>query len=275
MANLFKRISDVLTANLNDLVDRVEDPERMIKQLIREMEENVNSAREGVIDALASEKQLAKELDSQRRQAEDWYNRARRALETGNETLAREALLRKKEHDGIVANLQASWESARRTSERLKAQLRALETKLEEARLKKSSLVARQRAAQAREQMDKVTDRFKTGLDLDNSFGRMADKVGEMEARMEARAEVYGDYSPAEREFLKMEVDAEVEAELAVLKKEIKGYRLKAQGSPRRLMAFWRGADHGMGNSGISGAGVADFADHPADCGHRRTPPGA
>ena len=221
MANLFKRISDVLTANLNDLVDRVEDPERMIKQLIREMEENVNSAREGVIDALASEKQLAKELDSQRRQADDWYNRARRALETGNEMLAREALTRKKEHDDIVANLQASWESSRRTSERLKAQLRALETKLEEARLKKSSLVARQRAAQAREQMDKVTDRFQTGLDLNNSFGRMADKVGEIEARMEARAEVYGDYSPAEREFLKMEVDTEIEAELAVLKKEV------------------------------------------------------
>jgi phage shock protein A len=221
MTNIFKRISDVLTANLNDLVDRVEDPERMIKQLIREMEENVNSAREGVIDALASEKQLAKELDSQRQQADDWYNRARRALETGNETLAREALLRKKEHDGIVANLQASWESSRRTSERLKAQLRALETKLEEARLKKSSLVARQRAAQAREQMDKVTDRFQAGLDLNNTFGRMADKVGEMEARMEARAEVYGDYSPAEREFLKMEVDIEVEAELAVLKKEV------------------------------------------------------
>ncbi|MBS1225951.1 MAG: phage shock protein suppresses sigma54-dependent transcription, partial [Proteobacteria bacterium] len=165
--------------------------------------------------------QLAKELDSQRRQADDWYNRARRALETGNEMLAREALLRKKEHDGIVANLQASWESSRRTSERLKAQLRALETKLEEARLKKSSLVARQRAAQAREQMDKVTDRFQAGLDLNNTFGRMADKVGEMEARMEARAEVYGDYSPAEREFLKMEVDTEIEAELAVLKKEV------------------------------------------------------
>ena len=221
MTNIFKRISDVLTANLNDLVDRVEDPERMIKQLIREMEENINSAREGVIDALASEKQLAKELDSQRRQADDWYNRARRALETGNEMLAREALTRKKEHDDIVANLQASWESSRRTSERLKAQLRALETKLEEARLKKSSLVARQRAAQAREQMDKVTDRFQAGLDLNNTFGRMADKVGEMEARMEARAEVYGDYSPAEREFLKMEVDTEIEAELAVLKKEV------------------------------------------------------
>ena len=73
MANLFKRISDVIAANLNDLVDRVEDPERMIKQLIREMEENISSAREGVIDAVASEKQLAKELDSQRRQAGEWH----------------------------------------------------------------------------------------------------------------------------------------------------------------------------------------------------------
>ncbi|MFZ1324841.1 MAG: PspA/IM30 family protein [Candidatus Contendobacter sp.] len=221
MGNIFKRISDVLTANLNDLVDRVEDPERMIKQLIREMEENVTSAREGVIDAVASEKQLAKELNSQRRQADDWHNRARRAMENSNDMLAREALLRKKEHESTAASLQASWESARRTSERLKAQLRALETKLEEARFKKGSLVARQRAAQASAQMDKITDRFQTGLDLNHSFGRMADKVGEMEAQMEARAEVYGDYSPAEREFLKMEADSEVEAELAALRKEV------------------------------------------------------
>ena len=223
MANLFKRISDVIAANLNDLVDRVEDPERMIKQLIREMEENIASAREGVIDAVASEKQLAKELDHQRRQAEDWQQRARRAMEAGNETLAREALLRRKEHDGIVANLDASWQSARRSSERLKTQLRALEAKLEEARLKKGSLVARQRAAQAREQMDQVNDRFQTGLNLNQSFGRMADKVGEMEARMEAREELYGDYSQVEREFLKLETDSELEAELAALRKQVQG----------------------------------------------------
>ena len=221
MANLFKRISDVIAANLNDLVDRVEDPERMIKQLIRELEETISSAREGVIDAVASVKQLAKELDSQRRQAGEWHQRARLALESGNETLAREALTRKKEHDGIVANLDASWQSARRTGERLKSQLRALEAKLEEARLKKGSLVARQRAAQAREQMDQVQDRFQAGLDLNHSFGRMADKVGEMEARMEAREELYGEYSQIEREFLKMETSTEVEVELAALKREV------------------------------------------------------
>ncbi len=222
MAHLFKRISDVIAANLNDLVDRVEDPERMIKQLIREMEENISNAREGVIDAVASEKQLAKELDSQRRQAEEWHQRARLALESGNETLAREALTRKKEHDGIAASLDMSWQSARRTGERLKSQLRALEAKLEEARLKKGSLVARQRAAQARAQMDQVQDRFQTGLDLNHSFGRMADKVGEMEARMEAREELNGEYSQIEREFLKMETNSEVEAELAALKRAVR-----------------------------------------------------
>ena len=63
MANLFKRISDVISANLNDLIDRVEDPERMIKQIIREMEENISKAKEGVIEAIASEKQLQKDLE--------------------------------------------------------------------------------------------------------------------------------------------------------------------------------------------------------------------
>jgi phage shock protein A len=223
VANLFKRLGDVIAANLNDLVDRVEDPERMIKQIIREMEENIQNAREGVVDALASEKQLAKELEHQRRQSGEWQERARSALTAGNETLAREALLRKKEHDGIVASLETSWESARRTSERLKAQLRALEAKLEEARLKKGSLVARQRAAQAFEQMDQVRDRFQAGLDLDHSLGRMADRVGEMEARMEAREELAGEYSQLEREFLRLETNVEVEAELAALRKEITG----------------------------------------------------
>ncbi len=222
MASLFKRLSDVIAANLNDLVDRVEDPERMIKQIIREMEENIRGAREGVVDAVASEKLLARELEGQRRQATECHERARRAMAAGNEALAREALMRKQEHDGIIANLQASWESAQGTSTRLKAQLRALEAKLEEARLKKGSLVARQRAAQAAEQMDQIRDRLSTGLELDQTLGRMAGKVEEMEARMAARDEIYGEYSETEREFLKLETDAAVEAELAALRAAVK-----------------------------------------------------
>jgi phage shock protein A len=218
MPNIFKRISDVITANINDLIDRVEDPERMIKQIIREMEENIHQAKEGVIDAIASEKQLQKEVEEHRRQSSEWQGKAEAALQQGKEDLARAALTRKKEHDRILASLEPAWEAAVNTSASLKAQLRALEAKLEEAKRKKGTLVARQRAAQAHAQMERVADRFQAGLDAHKNFTRMEDKVAEMEARTQAMAEVNREASSLEREFMTMQVDSEVEAELAALK---------------------------------------------------------
>jgi len=221
MANLFKRINDVITANINDLIDRVEDPERMIKQIIREMEENINKAREGVIDAVTSEKQLQKDLEHHRCRSAEWLNKAEQALQANREELARSALMRKKEHDNIIKALEPSCESARNTSEHLKTQLRALEAKLEEARRKKGTLVARQRAAEARQHMDKTLSTFQTGLDARANFDRMEARVSEMEARTEAIAEVNDKASPLEKEFWALEVEQEVEDELAKLKKKM------------------------------------------------------
>jgi len=218
MTSLFKRINDVITANINDLVDRVEDPERMIKQIIREMEENIGNAKEGVIDALASEKRLKKELESVRGQSAEWLARADKALDANNESLAREALARKKEHDRTAESMDKSWETARHTTLRLKAQLQALEHKLDEAKLKKGGLIARKRMANARDQMDRTMSSMDNMRDMETSFGRMEDKVLDMEARLEAREELNEDHSEIEREFLDMEVDSEVEAELAALK---------------------------------------------------------
>src|SRR5687768_7200093 len=127
MPSIFKRISDVLAANLNDLIDRVEDPERMAKQIIREMEENIRIAEEGVIDAIASEKQLLKDLEHHRQESAAWRQRAEEALHADREDLARAALTRKKEHDQIINTLEPAWEAAQQTSEHLKAQLHALE----------------------------------------------------------------------------------------------------------------------------------------------------
>ncbi len=223
MASMFKRLSDVISANLNDLIDRVEDPERMIKQIIREMEENISKAKAGVIEAIASEKQLQKDLEQHRRQSAEWQKKAEEALLVNKEELARAALMRKKEHDNLIKALESSWEAAKNTSERLKTQLHALEAKLEEARRKRSTLVARQRAAEARQHMDKTLANFQTGLDAQANFARMEDKVTEMEARAEAAAELSGDASQLEKDFLAMEVEQEVEDELAALKKKVAG----------------------------------------------------
>ncbi len=188
MASIFKRISDVISANLNDLIDRVEDPERMIKQIIREMEENISKAKEGVIEAIASEKQLQKDLEQHRRQSSEWQKKAEEALQVDKEELARAALIRKKEHDNIIKALEPSWEAAKNTSERLK-----------------------------------TLANFQAGLDAQANFARMEDKVTEMEARVEAAAELHSDASQLEKDFLAMEVEQEVDNELAALKRKVAG----------------------------------------------------
>lgn len=218
MTHIFKRINDVLTANINDLIDRVEDPERMIKQVIREMEDNIGRARESVVEAIANEKQLQKELESNQKQMTEWLGKAETALKKGNEDMARAALARKKEHDNIIKVLEPSWESARNTSLRLKTQLRALEAKLEEARRKRSSLAARQHAATARQKMDQTLASFEAGINAQNKFERMEDKVASMEARTEAMEELRNESGQLEREFLDMETQDEIEDELQALK---------------------------------------------------------
>jgi phage shock protein A len=221
MPNIFKRISDVLAANLNDLIDRVEDPERMIKQIIREMEDNIRVAEEGVIDAMASEKQLQKDLEHHRQQAATWRQRAEEALRAGQEDLARAALIRKKEHDQISTTLEPAWETAQRTSAQLKAQLHALEAKLDEARRKRSTLVARQRAVEARDYLDQTMTSIQAGFDASANFARMEDRVSEMEAKIAARAELRRDKTRLEREFHDLGVATEVENELAALRKQL------------------------------------------------------
>jgi phage shock protein A len=126
-----------------------------------------------------------------------------------------------KEHDQIITTLEPAWETGQRTSEQLKAQLHALEAKLEEARRKRSTLVARQRAVEAREYLDQTMTSLQAGFDASANFTRMEDRVSEMEAKIAARAELRRDKTRLEREFHDLEVAKEVENELATLRKKL------------------------------------------------------
>lgn len=221
MANIFIRISDVISANINHLIDQVEDPERMIKQIILEMEDSIRQVEGSVLDAIAGEKQLARELENHRGQSGKWRDKAEVALTAGNEELARAALTRKKEHDKIVKDLEVSHETAEDTSRKLKTQLRQLQDKLEEARRKRSSLIARKRSAEAMQEMHKTEKHFRRGLDARDKFFRMEDKVMEIEARTEAVAELYDESSDLERKIDRLEMENEVDSEMAELRKKI------------------------------------------------------
>lgn len=221
MFTLFQRVNAIINANVNDLLDRIEDPERMIKQIIREMEENITQAKEDVVAAITSEKQLQRELESHRTLVEQWREKAETALTAGKEDLARAALVRKKEYEAIVANLEPAWASAHTTSTRLKNQLKQLEDKLEEAKHKRSALLARQRASEAQRKMRDTAARFQTGLDTSARFARMEDKVAEMEANAAAWAELENSQNALDKEFEELEIDQEVEDELAELKAKL------------------------------------------------------
>ena len=221
MLKIFQRIHDVMTANINDLIDRVEDPERMVKQIIREMEEHIRASKEGVLNAMTSEKKLQKEVEYHRQQSASWRQQAEEALRGGNEDLSRSALSRKKEHDHILTTLEPSWEAAKRTSERLKTQLRGLEAKLAEARRRRTTLTARQQAAEASFQMDRTLDHLQDGLDAHRKLDRMEERVSDMEARAEAMSELNDEGSELERDLQALKTEREVDDEFEALKKQI------------------------------------------------------
>ena len=219
MSSIFKRINDVINSNINDLIDKVEDPERMIKQIIREMDENIRYSKEGVITAITSEKQLFRELEQHRTHVEQWQNKAEVAMKNDNEELARAALGQKKEHEKIVNRIEPMWRAASRTSNDLKHQLKQLEDKLADAKRKRGSLAARQRAAQTQEYMINTGIDFDSHLMTQDKFNRMEDKVMEMEARAQACSELNDQNCFQDEIYVEMEIEAEINSEMDMLKK--------------------------------------------------------
>lgn len=219
--SFFSRVSDIINANVSDLLDRAEDPEKMVKMLIYEMEEQIGTAREGVAKAIAGEKKLEANLTKNRSEAQQWHSKAEAAIGRGDEELARKCLARKKEHERIAESLQPQWERARQTSDSLKSDLRRMEEKLDEAIRRRDSLVARQMAAEAQREVQSVAPSLNRVQRSFAKFDRMERRVEDMEAEAAAVAELSDMSSELDREVEKQQKDAEVEIELAALKMQV------------------------------------------------------
>lgn len=217
---LFSRLSDIMSANINDLLDRAEDPEKMIKLLIIEMEEHLGDAREGVVKALAGEKRLEANLNKNRSAAEEWEAKAEAAIERSEDELARKCLSRKKEYEKIVESMQQQWETAHHASEVVKEDYQRLEEKVDEARRKRDSLIARQALAEAQKEVAGTAPAMEKAQRSFSKFDRMESKIEQMEAEAVAMAELTDTSRALDKEVEKSERDAEVDAELAALKEK-------------------------------------------------------
>ncbi len=217
---LFDRVSRVVRSNLNAAVSAAEDPEKILDQAIIDMQEDLVQLRQAVATAIASQKRMQQQVNQSQTEANNWDQRARLALQKGDESLAREALNRKKVQAETATSLKTQLDQQAGTVDTLKRNLIGLEGKISEAKTKKDMLKARSQAAKANEQLQKTVGNLGTSSAM-GAFERMEDKVLQMEARSQAAAELAG--ADLEQQFIQLESGSDVDDELAAMKAQLLG----------------------------------------------------
>lgn len=186
---VFARIATLLKSNLNDLISRAEDPEKMLNQVIVEMSNQLIEAKKGVAGAIAMEKTLLKQADAEAAKSAEWERRAMMAIRAKDDALAKEALTRKKEHEGHATAMREQWAKQKKQVDQIKLALRVLNNKIEEAKRKKHILIARVRQAEARKKIQDTLAGLSNASAFE-TFQRMEDKVLQQEGEADAAAEL-------------------------------------------------------------------------------------
>ena len=222
---IFQKLSTVLKSNINDLIARAEDPEKMLNQIILDMRDQLAKAKREVAAAIADERKLRAQLDDEIKHTRDWEHRAMLAVKEGRDDLAKQALIRQQEHAQRAAAMDQTWSAQAQETEKLKGSLRQLNDKIEEAKRKRNLLIAKQKRAQAQKRIHETMSGL-SDTSAFEAFNRMAEKIEESERRSLAHAEVTealtGD--TLEQDFLRLESgygDADVDDRLMALKQEM------------------------------------------------------
>ena len=216
----FDRLSRLLRANFNDLVDQAEDPVKILDQSVVDMQEDLMKLRKAVGIAIASQKRLQSQADQAQSQIKTWYERAELALRKGDEGLAREALTRRKTFQDSFESLNNQFLAQEGQVVKLKKSLFVLEGKIADAKTKKDMLKARAQAAQAQQQLQNTVGSMNANSPM-AAFERMEDKVEALEASSQAAAEIAG--SDLESKFSALEGGDDIDDELNALRKSLQG----------------------------------------------------
>lgn len=257
---IFDRLSTLLKSNINDLISRAENPEKVLSQLITDMRSQLAKAKQEVASAIADEKKLHAQLEKEKQTADDWERKAMLAVEQGRDDLAKQALMRHAEHLQHAQALHETWLRQKAETETLKASLRTLNDKIEEAKRKKNLLVARQKRAEAQERIHRTMSSMSDKSAFEH-FERMAAKIEETERKALAAAEINEELTGDElsRQFDALEYHGNSDQQLLDLKKKM---GLLAAGKPDDHLQLTDGADD------IHEADIVD--DEEGDAGDRK-----
>jgi phage shock protein A len=222
---IFDRFSALLKSNINDLISRAEDPEKMLTQILVDMRGQLVKAKQQVASAIADEKRLRDQTDAEYKQAQDWERRAMLAVQEGRDDMAKQALVRHGEHMSHGQQLEQTWEQHRLETEKLKNSLRDLNDKIEEAKRKKNLLIARQRRAQAQQRIAETMSSLSEKSAFE-AFARMEERIETNERQIRAHAEIEEEFTgdTLQRDFKQLEKGAggvSVDNQLLALKQKM------------------------------------------------------
>jgi len=204
---IFDRLKTVVSSNINDLINKAENPEKMLNQLLIDMNEQMIESKKAVAMAIADEKKLERESLENKTQAAEWEKKAMLAVRAGRDDLAKEALVRKQEYETYYGQLSTQWQAQKASVEKLKDSLRQLQNKIDEASRKKNILIARAKRAEAQDKINQTMSSLSGNKSAFDTFDRMSKKVDELEARTEAHKELEDATSGAtlEKQFAQLE----------------------------------------------------------------------
>lgn len=219
---IFSRLAQLIKSNLNDLISKSEDPEKMLNQVVLDMSSQLTEAKKQVAASIADEKRLAKQCEQEIANSGEWERRAMMALRAGNEDLAKEALARKKEHDQLAATFKEQWTKQKAAVDQLKKALRMLSDKIEEAKRKKNVLIARKKRAEAQKAIQETMSGLQDKSAFE-TFDRMAGKIDQLEAEAEAAGEIQEEYAgdSLTSRFANLEKTAGADEDLLALKRKM------------------------------------------------------
>ncbi|MCG8468014.1 MAG: PspA/IM30 family protein [Gemmatimonadetes bacterium] len=237
------RLSRLIRSNINDLIARAENPEKMLSQIIEDMRRQLAQAKQEVAVAIADERKLRAQYEEERGGAEEWERRARLAIREGRDDLAKQALVRGQEHAQHAVDLEEQWQKHRGETEKLKDSLRQLNAKIEEAKRKKNLLIAKQKRAEAQKRIHDTMAGLQDKSAF-RAFDQMAERIESAERKALASAEVQeelsGDTLVSEFKALEAGGDAAVEDKLLALKAQM---GLLPAGEPEEPKALESGTD--------------------------------
>lgn len=220
--NLFDRFVKVGKANLNELLNKVEDPEKMLNQIVTDMQSDLIKVRQAYAEVVATQKRKQKQMAEAERLSDEWYKRAQLALNKGEEELAREALKRKKDQSDLAASLQEQVDAQAENIQSLFNSMTQLESKIGEAKAKKEQYIARARTAKTTQKVNDMLSGVGGSSSMD-AFERMKEKVETLESSAEVSKELAGVDDSLDSKFAALDAGNDVEDELSKMKNMLAG----------------------------------------------------